>query len=143
MASIESNKIEYLKMIQEIISRMSTISSVVKGFVVTFLAGLFSIIMSDNFLLNKYYFLFFIPLVFFIWFDIYYLALERKYRYLYELVRLGTKEVDFDLKINKKLIDIYEAKADVKSCLFSPCISIFYILIFISLCVCMWISSNI
>ena len=122
----EQKKIEYLKIIQEIIARMSTISTIIKGFTVT-LAVAFSVAIIDNKINdNLYYIAAAVPFLSLIWLDSYYLGLERKYRAFYELVRIEKKEADFKLKLDKGLIDKKKAKADIWSCMSSVCIYGFY-----------------
>lgn len=114
-------KIEYLQMIQEPISRMSTASAVFKGFAATIVAGIAALSYCE---VNTWVLgLSFAPVLLFTMLDIYYLHLEKKYRYLYEQVRTGEHEVDFSLQLSK---DKKAAKARVWDCIKSPSFLLFY-----------------
>lgn len=102
---MDSEKIEYLKMIQEVIARMSTISSVVKGFSITASVAL-TAIMGCDFVQNWMLWIFLIPLLALMFLDIYYLSLEKKYRKLYEEVRTDLHVVDFSLELPKNIYNI-------------------------------------
>lgn len=113
--------IEYLQLIQEPICRMSTTSAIFKGFSATIVAGVASLNYSG---MNNYILcLSFIPVLLFAFLDIYYLRLEKKYRYLYEEVRTGKHAVNFSMELTK---DTKAAKARVIDCVISPSIIIFY-----------------
>lgn len=115
------DKKDYLQMIQEPICRMSTISAIFKGFAATIVSGIATLSYAD---VNKWILLLsFIPVVSFALLDIYYLKLERKYRYLYEQVRNGVHGIDFSMDIS---CDNKAAKARVVDCIKSPSIWLFY-----------------
>ena len=118
---MDNEKIEYLKMIQEIIARMSTISSVVKGFSMTAAVAL-TAVMGCDFVEKWMLWIFLIPLLALIFLDIYYLSLERKYRKLYEEVRTDSHVVDFSLELPK---DLY--KINFWDCLVSKSILYFHL----------------
>lgn len=82
---MSDEKMKHLEMIQNIITRMANNSFLLKGWVVTLLAGIFALSWNqDGFL---HYLLVYIP-VFMFWFlDAYYLKQERLYRGLYDQVR--------------------------------------------------------
>lgn len=122
---MDNEKIEYLKMIQEIIARMSTISSVVKGFSMTAAVAI-TAIMGCDFVKKWMLWIFLIPLLALIFLDIYYLSLERKYRKLYEEVRTDSHVVDFSLELPK---DLY--KINFWDCLVSKSILYFHLPIMI------------
>ena len=88
-------KIAYLQMLQEPISRMSTTSAVFKGFAATIVAGIAALTYADihTWVLGMS----FIPILSFAMLDVYYLKLEKKYRYLYEQVRTDQHPVDFSM----------------------------------------------
>ena len=114
-------KVEYLQMIQEPICRMSTISAIFKGFAATNVAGIAALSYTD--INNWVLALSFVPVLLFLFLDIYYLQLERKYRYLYEQVRSDNHDIDFSMVLtkNKKA-----ARARIWDCLLSPSIWLFY-----------------
>ena len=118
---MDENKIAYLQMIQEPIGRMSTASAIFKGFAATIVAGIAALSYCD---VNTYILgLSFVPVLLFALLDIYYLQLEKKYRYLYEQVRTDEHEVDFSTKLTK---DKKAAKARIWDCVKSPSIWLFY-----------------
>ena len=127
---MEDKKV-YLQMLQEPICRMSTISAIFKGFAATIVAGI-SVISYDTtniFILI----LSFLPVVAFAVMDIYYLKLERKFRFLYEQVRLSKHDVDFSMKLTTDPLEIISAKARVWECVKSPSIYLFYPMMFLIL----------
>ena len=78
-------KTEYLQMLQEPICRMSTISAIFKGFAATIVAGISAISYSTT---NLWVLgLSFLPVLAFAIMDVYYLKLERKFRFLFDQVR--------------------------------------------------------
>ena len=82
-------KKEYLQMLQEPICRMSTISAIFDGFAAAIVAGI-SVIPYAS--INVWVLgLSFLPVIAFSVLDIYYLKLERKFRFLFEQVRFLSK----------------------------------------------------
>ena len=131
-----SDTITYLQMIQATIDRMSTSSAIFKGFSATIVAGISAISFSE---INQWVlFLSFIPVLCFLILDVYYLRLERRYRFLYEQVRNGNKEIDFDLRPTK-VRDILNmdkhANIRVLSCVKSPSILLFYVPMMLISCI--------
>ena len=95
-----NNKVPYLKMIQDIISRMSSNSFMLKGWAVTLVAGVFALSAKGS---DSLFFLItYVPVILFWFLDSYYLQLERRYRMLY-IRATGMKEekIKFDLKAPK------------------------------------------
>lgn len=91
----DEKTIQYLQMIQSVIDRMSTTSAIFKGFCATIVAGVFAVSFTE---INKWILMLtVIPVSCFLMLDIYYLRLEKRFRALYNSVREGKKEVDFDL----------------------------------------------
>lgn len=80
------NKLEYLKMIQDIIIRMANNSFHLKGWAITIVTGIFAVSAWNN-LGVCFYSLIYIPIVSFWFLDTYYLQQERLYRGLYDRVR--------------------------------------------------------
>lgn len=118
---MDNAKIAYLQMIQEPIGRMSTSSAIFKGFAATIVAGVASLSFCE---INVWVLgLSFFPVVLFALLDIYYLSLERKYRYLYEQVRTDEHAVDFSMKLTE---DNKAACARVCDCIKSPSVWLFY-----------------
>lgn len=117
-------KKEYLQMLQEPICRMSTISAIFKGFAATIVAGISAISYSSTniWILG----LSFLPVLVFAVLDIYYLKLERKFRFLFDQVRLDEHEIDFSMKLTNDPVEIIRANARTWDCIKSPSIYLFY-----------------
>ena len=106
---MESDKATYLQMLQEPICRMSTISAIFKGFSAAIVAGVASLTYKD---VNVWVLgLSFLPVLAFAVLDVYYLTLERKFRFLFEQVRKGEHEIDFSMKLTNDPVEILRAKA--------------------------------
>ena len=117
-------KIEYLQMLQEPICRMSTISAIFKGFAATIVAGISAISYSTT---NLWILgLSFLPVLAFAIMEVYYLKLERKFRFLFDHVRQGNDAVDFSMKLTSDPVEILSAKARTWDCIKSPSILLFY-----------------
>ena len=121
---MSDGKIEYLQMIQEPICRMSTISAIFKGFAATIVAGISLISYSTTSVLILG--LSFLPVLAFVILDVYYLKLERKFRFLFEQVRMDKLEIDFSMKLTNDPLEIISAKARTWDCIKSPSIYLFY-----------------
>lgn len=92
-----SNKQKHLEFIQASISRMSGNLFLLKGWSVTLIAALFALAAKDT---NKAYIVVaYFPLFIFWFLDGYFLAMERRFRSLYEHVR-QLKEEDIDFSMN-------------------------------------------
>ena len=124
---------EYLQMLQEPICRMSTISAIFKGFAATIVAGISAISYSTT---NVWILgLSFLPVLAFAVLDIYYLKLERKFRFLFDQVRLDQHAIDFSMKLTNDPLEILSAKARTWDCIKSPSIYLFYPLMLLILIV--------
>lgn len=121
---MSDGKKEYLQMIQEPICRMSTISAIFKGFAATIVAGisLISYSTTSRLILG----LSFLPVLAFGILDVYYLKLERKFRFLFDQVRMDKHEIDFSMKLTNDPLEIISAKARTWDCIKSPSIYLFY-----------------
>ncbi len=126
-------KKEYLQMIQEPIGRMSTISAIFKGFAAAIVAGISVISYATTSLIVLG--LSFLPVIAFAVLDVYYLQLERKFRFLYEQVRTGNHDIDFSMRLTGDRKEMVCAKARIKDCVKSPSILLFYPLMIIILIV--------
>ena len=121
---MQDGKKEYLQMLQEPICRMSTISAILKGFSATIVAGISAIsYASTNILVLG---LSFLPVLAFAVLDVYYLKLERKFRFLFNQVRTDKHEIDFSMELTNDPIEIISAKARAWDCIKSPSIYLFY-----------------
>lgn len=129
-SEFDDKKITYLQMIQGTIDRMSTASAIFKGFSATIVTGVS--VISFSAVNNWILIMSFIPLLIFWVLDIYYLRLERQYRFLYDQVRLGEWKVDFvltppDIATIKRSGKKNAGKISIGSCMKSPSIALFYI----------------
>lgn len=130
---MQDGKKEYLQMLQEPICRMSTISAIFKGFAATIVAGISAISYSTT---NVWILgLSFLPVLAFAVLDIYYLKLERKFRFLFDQVRLDQHAIDFSMKLINDPLEILSAKARTWDCIKSPSIYLFYPLMLLILIV--------
>ena len=78
-------RIRYLEALQKIIDRLSTISSIIKGWSVTLTAALLVLASKDS---NTGFFLVsYLPILFFWLIDSEYLKMERQYKALYNQPR--------------------------------------------------------
>ncbi len=115
------HKAEHLQMIQSVIERMSTTSALYKGFSATIVTGVSAISFVD---INPWILLLaFVPVICFFLMDVYYFRLEKKYRILYEKVRLEKVPADFSMNANcanselldangSWIIDVINVKSD-------------------------------
>lgn len=121
---MDDKKIAYLQMIQEPIGRMSTSSAIFKGFSATIVAGIASLTYKD---LNVWVMILsFLPVLAFALLDVYYLTLERKYRFLYEQVLSGEHKANLSMKLSLNKAEKKQANARIRDCLKSPSIYLFY-----------------
>lgn len=116
---MENGKKEYLQMIQEPISRMSTASAIFKGFAAASVSGILTSSNSDVIIIS----LACIPIVLFAVIDIYYLRLERKFRFLYKQVQSGKQPIDYSMTLTT---DNRAAQSGILDCVKSPSIWLFY-----------------
>ena len=117
--------IQYLLMIQDTINRRSTTSAILKGFAAAVVAGISSISFQES--NNLVLILFFVPILCFWGMDAYYYQLEKKYRILYEKVRIGEIDPDFSMNACFEQGELKLAHAVWYQCLRAPCIAGFYI----------------
>lgn len=118
---MKEGKAEYLQMIQEPISRMSTASAIFKGFAATIVSGIAALTYCE--VHPTVLALSFVPVILFAFLDVYYLKLEKKYRFLFDQVRKGEHPVDFSMDLTQ---DNTAAKSRVWDCVKSPSIWLFY-----------------
>lgn len=126
------NKIAHLQMIQGIIDRMGGNLFYLRGWSITLLTGLFAISTSDYLKLAAWTSsLFFILLVLFWVYDAYFLSLERKYRGLYDKVRvLKEDKINFSMNVGE-----FKTHADktLYAAMFSPTLLGFYGILCVSM----------
>jgi uncharacterized membrane protein len=91
------NKLKHLDFIQAVIARLSGNSFLLKGWSVTLVAALFTLAAKDA--NRKYVVVAYLPVLIFWTLDAYFLAEERRFRTLYDEVRVKTNEqIDFSME---------------------------------------------
>lgn len=90
-----SDKQKHLEFIQAIITRMGNNLFMLKGWTITLIVGLFTLMFKDAGIVC-FVFAFFVILIFWA-LDGYFLSMERAYRDLYDEVRKSKKETDYNL----------------------------------------------
>lgn len=130
-------KIKHLELIENVIERMEKNSFMLKGWTMTLVVAICAL--SSQGSNAKFIIVAFLPIILFWVLDSYYLLQERKFRMLYSMViDLKENEINFNLDVsndkidNKKNISIYK-------CLFSLTEIFFYIPIFISVFILIFI----
>lgn len=95
--NMTENKLRYLEMIQNIITRMAKNSFTIKGWVITIVSAIFIFAKTSNLLLILS--ITYLPILLFWLLDAYYLSLERKYRNLYNYVlTIPSESLTYELK---------------------------------------------
>lgn len=119
------NKRSHLTMIQGVVDRMGGNLFYLRGWSITLLAGMFAISTSPLLSVDRWApLLFFVLLVLFWIYDGYFLSLERKYRGLYDKVRLlDESQIDFSMNVRE-----FATHADktIFAAMFSPSLLGFY-----------------
>ena len=119
-------KLDYLKMIQDIITRMSNISISIKGFFISIVTAISAIVIAQKSISNLIFLLFLIPMLVLPIMDTYYLSLERKYRLFYKEKDEQDKVENFSLELPKEKYK-NEKRCKFINCLTSKCILLFYL----------------
>lgn len=116
------NKLKHLELIQAVVTRMSSNSFLLKAWSVTLIAALFALAAKDA---NHVYVLIaYIPVCIFWGLDGYFLSHERRFRSLYDEVRLKSDtEINFNMNpMDSEMHIVLWAKA-----LFSVTLIAFYV----------------
>ncbi|MDX2040452.1 MAG: hypothetical protein SF097_04345 [Acidobacteriota bacterium] len=93
---MSSSKLEHLKMLQAVITRMASNSFMVKGWCITLVSALLALSAKDA---RFMVFVAYLPVLLFWWLDAFFLHQERLFRELYDHVRTSEKdESDFSMK---------------------------------------------
>lgn len=95
------SKLEHLKMLQAVITRMASNSFMVKGWCVTLVSALIALSAKDA---RYMVFVAFLPVLMFWWLDAFFLRQERLFRKLFDLVRDNGKD-DSDFSMNTQVVD--------------------------------------
>lgn len=102
------NKRSHLNMIQQIITRMGNNSFALKGWSVGMMIAIYAFAGQNS---HKAVVVTLIPLIVFWLLDSYYLTLERKFRALYNDVRLKKEdEIDFDMNFDNIVVNMKDLK---------------------------------
>lgn len=116
-------KLKHLEFIQGVISRMGGNLFYLRGWVITLIAGILVLLTNIGDGMLPIVFLAFITALFWAY-DGYFLALEKKYRKLYDKVRnMKEDEIDFSMKVSEFDKDW---DSSVIACIFSPTLRYFY-----------------
>lgn len=93
-------KAKHMEFIQNTIHRMASNSFSLKGWAVTLVAGIFALASKDT---DKMYFLVaYIPIIAFWGLDAYYLYQEKRFRALYDIVRISDEaDIDFSMSTTR------------------------------------------
>lgn len=120
------SKLKHLELIQHVVSRMGGNLFYLRGWSITLIGGVLAILSQSEDLDSFPVIVLLIVTVMFWVYDGYFLALERKYRDLYNKVRkLEEKEIDLSMDI-REFND--KKKNTLIYCMFSKTIAPFYIL---------------
>lgn len=123
------DKIEHLKMIQTVISRMAGNSFLIKGWCVTLVSAILAIAAKDP---NKLFIaVALFPVIMFWILDGYFLYQERLFRKVYDGVIVKTGD-ESDFSMNTKP---YQTDLTWSGAFFSPTLNLFYIFMLISVSV--------
>ncbi|WP_253787887.1 hypothetical protein [Flavobacterium sp. HSC-32F16] len=96
---MSDNKLKHLEFLHNTINRMSTNSFIIKGWVITLLSAIF--VLAEKETNQNYIYLMFIIIPVFWYLNAYFLLLERKFRSLYNDVRMKREdEIDFSMDIS-------------------------------------------
>lgn len=125
-------QMSYLGLIQGVINRMATCSAAIKGFAATIFAGVLAIVVSNGSSIRWIAILIaMLAVALSFLFDWYYFWQEKQYRKLYDEVRLGCHDCNFDMAPPKyKQIRIRSA---LKSLSLVPYYGILLLFLFVSL----------
>jgi len=131
---IDDNKVKHLEFILKIIDRMAANSFYLKSWTVTLNAALIALVIKNQF---SYGGLIGLMTTYLFWvLDAYYLSIERKYRKLYDEVRLATDDLKFTLNVshfNNKECSIFNAFASLNLVVFFLTVLIANVLIILFL----------
>jgi hypothetical protein len=120
---IEESKIRHLEMIQRIIDRMANCSFMLKGWSITLVLGVFTLLGVENF--KTCFYIVYVPVLAFWYLDAYFLRQERLYRKLYEKIRLEDSPVsDFSLEISQE--EESDERCKFIRCFFSETLFFYY-----------------
>jgi hypothetical protein len=126
------NKIEHLKMIQDVINRMAGNSFLTKGWCVTLVSAI--IVLGAKELDKRFIIIAFLPVIMFWILDGYFLFQERLFRKLYEFVRSKGKDEEVDFSMDTSVINNEEnQQISWTRAIFSKTLIIFYLTMLIAI----------
>ena len=106
--NVGENKINHLIMIQEIINRMGNNSFALKGWTVGIMIAIYAFAGQNS---HRAVIITLVPVIVLWFLDAYYLMLERKFRALYDEVRLkDEKLIDFNMNFNNVKLNMADVK---------------------------------
>ena len=122
---MNDEKVPYLEMVQNTIDKMSANSAILKGFAATVVTGISAISFTE---IDKWVLLLsLIPVISFFALDVYYLLLERRFRYLYDNIRDGEQPVNYSMAVDIPKEKLEQSGARLRDCFRSPSILLFYL----------------
>lgn len=122
------NKRLHLSMIQDVISRMGSNSFFIKGWALTAIGGLVTLFFThSSYNWSRYLIILALIICIIFWLlDAFYLQKERKFRALFNIVRVINEEkIDFCMSTNLKMIRNNE-KTNLFNCIFSSTLVLTY-----------------
>lgn len=124
MEEKNEKRIAHLTLIQGIITRMAGNLFYLRGWVITLIAGILVLLTQTG--SGKFPVIFLSIIIIIFWgYDGYFLALERKYRDLYDKVRdKKESEIDFSMKLDKEILE--RKQNSMIFCIFSLTLLFFY-----------------
>lgn len=128
------DKLKHLEFIQNTVSRMASNLFMLKGWSITLIAALFGFATqgsNQKFVIVAY----FLVVIFWV-LDGYFLSQERKYRALYDEVRLKNED-QIDFSMNTSKFDI--GRNTWLASIVSKTISIFYLTLIITMAITTWL----
>ncbi len=126
---MNENKIKHLEFIHNTIGRMSTNSFIIKGWCITIFAAVYTLSNKDadqTYNLINYII---IPVFWFL--NAYFLQLERKFRLLYNKVRL-LDDANVDFSMNIKSSEFETSQTNLFSCFFSKSLWPLYLILILA-----------
>lgn len=128
-------KLKHLEFIQQAINRMASNLFLLKGWTVTLIAALFALAAKES---NNYYFaLAYLPTVMFWLLDGYFLSQERRFRSLYDHVRMQ-EEGAIDFSMDTQPFKKTPSRNRWSRALFSSTLVIYYGVLLVAMSLVMW-----
>lgn len=119
-------KVQYLQMIQGVITRMASNSFALKGWAVTLVAAIFALSAKDAD--RRYFLISYVPILVFWGLDTFYLRQERLYRALYNKARQAPDNTPVDFSLTATTATLGEDKKfEYLNCFFSTTELWFYL----------------